>query len=103
MAATASTVSFSENKESIASELVSLINRVDYTNTIRPLKESDAVPIDDFKKLDISNWYELDTSKCFVGKRKFKFNPHTLYDIFADYAELDKFVVKNEARKRNKC
>ena len=87
-----------DSKNSIASELLALINRVEYTSTVKTLKDNDAVPIEDFPKMEISQWYDLDTSKCFVGVKKFKFNPHCIYDIFASYCELDKFVVKELIR-----
>ena len=88
-----------ENKQSIASELLALTKRVEYTSMIRTLKDNDTVMIADYPKMDISQWFELDTSKCFLGKRKFKINPHCLYDIFAGYCKTDKFVLKDMARK----
>ena len=91
--------SISDNKLSIAAELVSLINRVEFTGTVKALKESDVVPVEEFNTLDIANWYEMDTTKCFIGKRKFKFNPHCVYDIFADYCNKTKFEVKDLVRK----
>ena len=57
-----------DSKDSIAAELVWLFKRVDYTMVIRPLKVCDTIPIEQFGKMDISMWFELDTSKCFVGK-----------------------------------
>ena len=84
-----------ESKDSIASELIKLFKRIEYVTTIRPLKEVDTVMIADFDKLDIAQWYELDTSRCFTGKKKLKLNNHCVYEIFASYCGIDKFKIKD--------
>ena len=63
---------------------------------MRPLKEIETVMINEYEKLDISKWYELDTTHCFIGKKKPKFNTHCVYDIFASYCDLDKFQLKEK-------
>ena len=57
-----------ESKDTIAAELMRLFKRVDYSTVIRPLKVCDMIPIEKFGQLTLSIWFELDTSKCFVGK-----------------------------------
>ena len=88
----------SETKTSIAEELVQLFKRIDYDETVCCLKQQYAVPIEDFHKLDIAQWFDLDTSKCFMGMRKLKLNPLCIYDIFAGYCNKDKFEVKDLMR-----
>ena len=56
------------------------------------------MPIEDFHKLDIANWLDLDTSKCFMGTKKLKLNPLCIYDIFRSYCNMDKFAVKDRMR-----
>ena len=65
----------SESKTSIAEELVQLFKRIDYDETVCCLKQQYAVQIEDFHKLDIARWFDLDTLKCFMGTRKLKLNP----------------------------
>ena len=84
----------SDSKNSIAAEFVKLFKRVEYVSTVRPLKEQETVMITNFNSLDISQWFELDTSKCFVGVKKPKTNIHCVYDIFGGYCNMDKFQVK---------
>ena len=88
----------SETKTSNAEELVQLFKRIDYDKTVCCLKQQYAVPIEDFHKLDIAQWFDLDTSKCFMGTRKLKLNPLCIYDIFAGYCNKDKFEVKDLMR-----
>ena len=83
-------------KTTIAKELVRLFKRVDYCSTVCPLKEIETAMINEYEKLDISKWYELDTTHCFIGKKKPKFNTHCVYDIFAGYCDLDKFQLKEK-------
>ena len=90
------TASSMENKTTIAKELVRLFKRVDYVSTVRPLKEIETVMINEYDKLDIAKWYDLDTTHCFVGKKKPKFNKHCVYDIFAGYCNLSKFELKDK-------
>ena len=71
-----------DSKDTIAAELMRLFKRVDYSTVIRPLKLCDMIPIKKFGQLSLSLWFELDTSKCFVGKRKLKFNDQCIYDIY---------------------
>ena len=52
--------------------------------------------INEYEKLKISQWYELDTTHCFLGKKKPKFNTHCVYDIFAGYCDLNKFQLKEK-------
>ena len=52
--------------------------------------------INAYDKLDISKWYELDTTHCFMGTKKPKFNKHCVYDIFAGYCDLDRFQLKEK-------
>ena len=96
MAATCSTSE--DNKNLIAQELLDLINQVEYTSTVKTLKENYAVPIETFSTLEFSKWYKLDTTKCFTGKKKFKINVHCIYDIFSSYCDLDKFAIKDLIR-----
>ena len=84
----------SDSKNSIAAELVKLFKRVEYVSTVRPLKEQETVMITNFNSMDISQWFELDTSRCFVGVKKSKINIHCVYDIFGGYCNMDKFQVK---------
>ena len=70
----ATDVAEKDSKDSIAAELVRLFKQVDYATVIRPLKVCDTIPIDQFGKMNISMWFQLDTSKCFVGKQKLEFN-----------------------------
>ena len=88
-----------DNKNSIAAELLQLTQRVDYCRTIKPLQLEEAVMIADFDKMDLSTIFELDTSKCFTGKKKLKFNKYCIYDIFASYSGLDKFKLKDMVNK----
>ena len=83
-------------KTTITEELVQLFKRVDYCSTVRPLKEIEMVMINEYEKLEISQWYELDTTHCFLGKKKLKLNTHCVYNIFAGYCELDKFQLKEK-------
>ena len=85
-----------ESKTTIAEELVCLFKRVDYVSTVHPLKEIETVMINEYDKLDIAKWYDLDTTHCFIGKKKPKFNPHCVYDIFAGYCNLNKFELKDK-------
>ena len=88
----------SDSKNSIAEELVQLFKRIDYDETVCCLKQQYAVPIESFNTLDIAEWLDLDTSKCFMGKKKLKLNPFCIYDIFAGYCNKDKFEVKELMR-----
>ena len=83
-------------KTIITDELIQLFKRVDYCSTVRPLKEIEMVMINEYEKLEISQWYELDTTHCFLGKKKLKLNPHCVYDIFASCCDLDKFQLKDK-------
>ena len=83
-------------KTTITEELVRLFKRVDYCSTVRLLKEIETVMINEYEKLEISQWYELDTTHCFLGKKKPKFNTHCIYNIFAGYCDLDKFQLKEK-------
>ena len=65
-------------------------------STVHPLKEIETVMINEYDKLDIAKWYDLDTTHCFVGKKKPKFNKHCVYDIFAGYCNLSKFELKDK-------
>ena len=67
--------------------------------TICTLKNYYAVPIENFTSMEISNLFDLDTSKCFIGVKKPKFNIHCLYDIFGPYCQKDKWEVKELMRK----
>ena len=91
-----------ENKNSIAAELLRLMQRVDYCRTIKPLKLIEAVMIADFGKMELASLFELDTSKCFMGKKKLKFNKYCIYDIFSSYCGLDRFVLKDMVNKEIK-
>ena len=88
-----------ENKNSIAITLLRVTQRVDYCRTIKPLKLTEAVMIADFGKMELATLFELDSSKCFTGKKKSKFNKYCIYDIFAAYCRLDKFVLKDMVNK----
>ena len=83
-----------ESKTTMAEELVQLFRRIDYDETVCCLKQEYAVPIEDFHKLEIANWLDLDTSKCFMGTKKLKLNPLCIYEIFGSYSNMDKFEVK---------
>ena len=85
-----------DSKTSIAEELVWLFKRVDYVSTVHPLKEIETVMINEYEKLDIAQWYELDTTHCFIGKKKPKFNKHCVYDIFVGYCNLSRFELKEK-------
>ena len=88
----------SESKTSIAEELVQLFKRIDYDETVCCLKQEYAVPIEDVHQLEIAQWFDPDTLKCFLGTRKLKLNPLCIYDIFASYCNKDKFEVKELMR-----
>ena len=88
-----------DNKNSIATELLQLTQRVDYCRTIKPLKLMEAVMIVDLDKMDLFTLFKLDTSKCFTGKKKLKFNKYCICDIFALYSGLDKFELKDMVNK----
>ena len=88
-----------ESKTMIAQELVRLFKRVDYVSTVRPLKEIETLMINEYDKLNIAKWYDLDTTHCFVGKKKPKFNKHCVYDIFVGYCNLSKFELKDKVTK----
>ena len=64
----------SDSKTTIAEELVQLFKRIDYDETVCCLKQQYAVPIESFNTMDIAEWLDLDTSKCFMGKKKLKLN-----------------------------
>ena len=49
--------------------------------------------------MDLSTIFELDTFKCFTGKKKLKFNKYCIYDIFTSYSSLDKFELKDMVNK----
>ena len=87
-----------ESKTTMAEELVQLFRRIDYDETVCCLKQEYAVPIEDFNKLEIANWLNLDTSKCFMGTKKLKLNPLCIYAIFGSYSNMDKFEVKERMR-----
>ena len=91
-----------ENKISIAAELLRLMQGVDYCRTIKPLKLTEAVMIVDFGMMELATLFELDTSKCFTGKKKLKFNKYCIYDIFASNCGLDRFVLKDMVNKEIK-
>ena len=55
----------------------------------------ETVKIADFDKLELAMLFELDTSKCFTGKKKIKFNKYCIYNIFAGYCDLDRFRLKD--------
>ena len=76
-----------DSKDSIAAELDRLFKHVDYATTLRPLKAVDTIdlPIEKFEHLDLLKWYDLDTSKCFMGKHKLKIHNDCIYDIFGAY------------------
>ena len=59
----------------------------------------EAVMIATFGNMKLATLFELDTSKCFMGKKKLKFNKYCIYDIFAAYSGLDKFVLKDMVHK----
>ena len=80
-----------ENKNLMANELINLFRRIDYDEIICTLKNYYAVPIENFTSMEISNLFDLDTSKCFIGVKKLKFNIHCLYDIFGAYCQKDKW------------
>ena len=88
-----------ENKNSIAAELLRLTQRVDYCRTIKPLKLLETMTITDFDGLELATLFELDTTKCFTGKKKVKFNKYCIYDIFTSYCGLDRFVLKDMVNK----
>ena len=88
-----------EDKNSIANELINLFKRIDYDETICTLKNFYAVPIENFTSLEIWNLFDLDTSKCFIGAKKVKFNIHCLYDIFGSYCNKSKWEIKDLMRK----
>ena len=81
----------SESKTTIAEELIQLFKRIDYDEMVCCLKQQYAVPIEDFHKLDIANWLDLDTLKL-------KLNPLCIYEIFGSYCNMDKFEVKERMR-----
>ena len=58
-----------DNKNSIAAELLQLMQRVDYCRTIKPLKLMEAVMIADFAKIDLSTLFELDTLQALQARR----------------------------------
>ena len=89
----------SDSKTMMAEELVQLFKRINYDETVCALKQEYAVPIENFPNMEISNWLDLDMSKCFTEKKKLKFNPLCIYDIFASYCSKDKFEVKEFMRK----
>ena len=91
-----------ENKNSIAAELLHLTERVDYCRTIKPMKILETVMIADFDNLELATLFELDTTKCFTSKKKLKFNKYCIYDIFAAYCGLDRFVLKDMVNKEIK-
>ena len=84
-----------DDKNSIANELINLFKRIDYDETICTLKNFYAVPIENFTSMEISNLFDLDTSKCFIGVKKVKFNIHYLYDIFRSYCNKSKWEIKD--------
>ena len=84
-----------DDKNSIAIELVNLFKRIDYDETICTLKNFYAVPIENFTSMEISNLFDLDTLKCFIGVKKVKFNIHCLYDIFGSYCNKNKWEIKD--------
>ena len=86
-----------ESKNSIASELMGLIRKVEYTRTVPALKESTAVMIADFETSPLAEMYVLDTLHCFTGKKQ-KTNNHCIYDIFASYCGHKKFELKKKMR-----
>ena len=90
--------SVSDSKTTIAEELLQLFRHIDYDESVCCLKQTYAVPIENFSKMDISQWFDLDTSKCFTGTHKLKFNHLCIYDIFASYCAKDKFVIKELMR-----
>ena len=98
----AASMETTENKTSVAAELLCLTQRVDYCRTIKPLKLTEAVMIADFGKMELATLFELDRSKCFTGKKKLKFNKYCIYDTFAAYCRLDKFVLKDMVNKEIK-
>ena len=51
--------------------------------------------------MEISQWFDLDTSKCFTGSCKLKFNQLCIYYIFMSYCAKDKYKVKNLMREEN--
>ena len=99
MAATTSSLT---SKDTIALELVNLIKRGDYSTIICPFKTKDIVPIEKFSQLELANWYELDTSKCFTGKHKLKINQYCVYEIYGSYCgkSIDKLrlLIKDEVK-----
>ena len=70
-----------ENKNSIAAELLCLTELVDYCRIIKPLKNMETVMIADFDKLELA--------------MLFKFNKYCIYDIFAGYCDLYRFTLKD--------
>ena len=80
--------------ENINSNSMESYRRLDYTNDIQYLElcVCDATL---FEESELGEMYFLDMSKCVIGKRKKKYNPMNLYDIFASYTDISGTEVKD--------
>ena len=75
--------------------IMDLTKRLDYTNDVQYLSEICACDATLFEQSELKQMYILDTSMCVIGKRKKKYNPMNLYDIFAAYTNKTGMEIKD--------
>ena len=76
-----------------------LTRRLYYTSDVQYIGETYACDATLFDLSELGQMYWLDTSTCVLGKRKKKYNPMNLYEIFASYmnktsVEIEELVLK---------
>ena len=74
--------------------ITDLMKRLDYTNYVQYLGELCACNSTLFEQSELGQMYTLNTSTCVIGKRKKKYNPMNLYDIFAAYTNKNGTEIK---------
>ena len=85
--------------------LISQLKNFSYRQYCQALTERDAVQLDDFKKLSISEHHDIELWYCFKNG---VFNPSHVIDYFARYTdkncnELRELVIKCAKQKREHC
>ena len=71
-----------------------LTRKLYYTNDVQYIRETYACDATLFDQSELGEMYSLDTSTCVLGKRKKKYNPMKLYEIFASYTNKTSVEIK---------